>query len=131
MQFATSKYKTITKENIHEMVLAFYSKILAQENNEVRNVFVSKLGDNLNTELWVEHIQILTNFWSMIALQEEDYHGNPMMAHFDLPLSRDMFDDWLVMFFEVIDSKYEDNLGVIFKQRAQNIAGNFMRNLAL
>jgi len=35
------------------------------------------------------------------------------------------------MFFGVVDSMYEDRLGMVFKQRAQNIAGNFMRNLRL
>ena len=130
MLFKQSKYNTITKENINEMVIAFYTKIL-KEDNDVAKVFISKLGDDLSNEHWTEHIEILTNFWSMIALQEENYHGNPMMAHFDLPLTRDMFGSWLVMFFEVIDSLYEDNLTIIFKQRAQNIAENFMRNMRL
>jgi len=130
MQFKAQKYNTITKQNINEMVLKFYTRIL-NENNEVSKVFVSKLGNDLNNEHWKEHIEILTNFWAMIALQEENYHGNPMMAHFDLPLTRDMFSSWLVMFFQTIDSLYEDNLGMVFKSRAQNIAGNFMRNLGL
>lgn len=130
MKFNTNKYNTIAKENINEMVIAFYTKIL-KEDNDVAKVFKSKLGDDLSNEHWNEHIEILTNFWSMIALQEENYHGNPMMAHFDLPLTRDMFGSWLVMFFEVIDSLYEDNLTIIFKQRAQNIAENFMRNMRL
>lgn len=129
MNFNT-KYNTITKENINEMVISFYSKIL-KEDNEVAKVFKNKLGDNISDNQWKEHIEILTNFWSMIALQEENYHGNPMMAHFDLPLNRDMFSSWLVMFFEVIDAKYEEHLGIIFKQRAQNIAQNFMRNLKI
>jgi hypothetical protein len=35
------------------------------------------------------------------------------------------------MFFEIIDAMYEENIGVIFKSRAENIASNFMRNLSL
>jgi len=131
MQFREPKYNTITKENINEMVIKFYTTILSQEDNEVAKVFKNKLGETLDEPHWVEHIEILTNFWSMIALQEENYNGNPMMAHFDLPLTRDMFGDWLVMFFETIDSMYEDRLGMVFKQRAQNIAENFMRNMRL
>jgi hemoglobin len=130
LQFTAQKYNTITKENINEMVVKFYTKILEQ-NNEVTKVFQDKLGPTLDTEHWVEHIEILTNFWAMIALEDEAYNGNPMRAHFDLPLTRDMFGDWLMMFFSVVDSMYEDRLGMIFKQRAQNIAGNFMRNLRL
>jgi len=129
MQFS-QKYNTITKENINEMVIKFYTKIL-QEDGEVAQVFKGKLGDDINSETWQEHIVILTNFWAMIALQDTEYKGFPMRAHFDLPLSRDKFGSWLVMFFETIDELYEPQLGIIFKTRAENIAGNFMRNLQL
>jgi len=129
MQFS-QKHSTITKENINQMVITFYSKIL-KEDGEVAQVFRDKLGDDLNSDVWKEHIVILTNFWSMIALQDTQYQGNPMRAHFDLPLSRDKFGAWLVMFFETIDSLYEPQLGMIFKTRAENIASNFMRNLQL
>jgi hemoglobin len=124
------KYNIITKENINEMVVAFYAKIL-KKDDDVAQVFISKLGDDLNSESWKVHIEILTNFWSMIALQDTKYNGNPMMAHFDLPLTKDMFSSWLEMFFDIIDSMYEDHLTQIFKARAENIAMNFMRNLGL
>jgi len=126
----SKQYNTITKENINEMVISFYSTIL-KENGEVAQVFKDKLGDDLNSDMWKEHITILTNFWAMIALQDDEYRGNPMRAHLDLPLSRDKFSSWLVMFFKTIDSLYEPHLGEIFKNRAQNIAMNFMRNLGL
>lgn len=124
------KYNTITQENIHTMVIGFYSKIL-KENNDVAKVFISKLGDDFKSQEWQEHIDLLTKFWSMIALQDTQYQGNPMMAHFDLPLSRDMFTSWLQMFFEVIDTMYEPDMGQVFKARVENIAMNFMRNLGL
>jgi len=123
-------YNTITKENINDMVVTFYSKILT-ENGDVARVFISKLGDNLNNEEWEQHISLLTNFWAMMTLQDINYQGNPMMAHFDLPLTKDMFSQWLIMFFSVIDSMYEKDVGQIFKARAENIAMNFMRNLQL
>lgn len=129
MQFS-QKYNTITKENINEMVIKFYTKIL-KEDGEVAQVFKGKLGDDINSEKWQEHLVTLTNFWAMIALQDKEYKGFPMRAHFDLPLSRDKFGSWLVMFFETIDALYEPQLGIIFKTRAENIAGNFMRNLQL
>ena len=124
------KYTTITKENINKMVVSFYSKIL-KEDNDVAKVFISKLGNNLQSDTWKQHIDILTNFWAMIGLQDDQYQGNPMMAHFDLPLNKEMFSSWLIMFFEIIDAMYEENIGVIFKSRAENIASNFMRNLGL
>ena len=110
------------------MVVSFYSKIL-KEDNDVAKVFISKLGNDLQSDTWKQHIDILTNFWAMIGLQDDQYQGNPMMAHFDLPLNKEMFSSWLIMFFEIIDAMYEENIGVIFKSRAENIASNFMRNL--
>ena len=129
MTFST-KHNTITKENINEMVITLYTKIL-KEDGEVAKVFKDKLGDDINNDHWQEHIVILTKFWCMIGLQDTEYQGNPMRAHFDLPLSREKFGEWMVMFFQVIDTLYEPELGIIFKTRAENIASNFMRNLQL
>lgn len=129
MQFNT-RYNTINKENIQEMVVAFYTKIL-KEDNEVSKVFVTKLGDDINSPQWQEHIEILTKFWSMIALQDDEYKGSPMAPHFDLGLTREMFGMWLSMFFELIDSLYEPKLATTFKTRAEDIAKNFMRVLQL
>ena len=101
------------------------------EDGQVAQVFKDKLGDDINNEDWQEHIVILTKFWCMIGLQDTEYQGNPMRAHFDLPLSREKFGEWMVMFFQVIDTLYEPELGIMFKRRAENIASNFMRNLQL
>ena len=130
MQFSKQKYTTITKENINEMVISFYAKIL-KENNDVSKVFISRLGDNLNSKIWIKHINLLTDFWSMVALGDNSYQGNPMMAHFDMGLTRDMFPMWLKMFFDTVDDTYIEPVGNVFKIRSENIASNFMRNLRL
>ena len=124
------KYNTITKENINEMVMKFYNRILAEDTG-VSKVFKSRLGEDINSDIWKKHTDLLTNFWAMIALQDTSYQGNPMMAHINMGLTRDMFPTWLKMFFETIDSVYEEAQGEIFKSRAENIAQNFMRNLGL
>lgn len=129
MQFNT-RYTKINHDNINAMLRAFYTKIL-KEDNEVSKVFVKKLGNDISSPQWQEHIQILTKFWAMIALQDDEYKGNPMQAHFDLGLTKEMFGIWLSMFFELIDSLYEPKLAAIFKTRAEDIAQNFMRVLHL
>lgn len=129
MQF-TTRYNTINKENINEMVLAFYTKILS-EKNAVSQVFIDKLGADITSDVWQEHIETLTKFWAMIALQDDEYRGSPMAPHFDLGLTREMFGMWLSMFFELIDSLYEPKLATVFKTRAEDIARNFMRVLAV
>jgi len=129
MTFST-KYNTINDENINEMVKAFYTKVL-EEDNSVSKVFKDKLGDDINSELWQEHIETLTKFWAMIALQDDAYKGSPLAPHFALPLKKEMFGEWLMMFFVLIDSMYEEKQATLFKTRAEDIAKNFMRVLDL
>lgn len=129
MQFNT-RFNTINKENINEMVVAFYTKILS-EKNDVSQVFINRIGPDITSEKWQEHIHTLTNFWAMIGLGDDEYRGSPMAPHFDMGLSREMFVLWLKMFFELIDSLYEPKLAEVFKTRAEDIAGNFMRVLGV
>jgi hemoglobin len=122
------KFKTISRDNIYKMVMTFYAHILGS-NNSVSDVFISKLGDNLNSAIWKKHIELLTNFWATMILQEEGYDGNPVAKHIDMPLNKESFSVWLDMFFEVIDDLYEKEAGAIFKQRAVNISQNFINKL--
>ena len=129
MNFST-KYNTINNENINEMVIAFYTKVL-NEDNGVSKVFKEKLGDDISSDLWQEHIVTLTKFWAMIALQDDEYKGSPLAPHFALPLKKEMFGEWLLMFFTLIDSMYAEKQATLFKTRAEDIAKNFMRVLDL
>ena len=124
------KETTITKENINKMVMKFYIRIL-NEDTDVSKVFKEKLGEDINSPIWKKHTDLLTDFWAMIALHDLTYQGNPMMPHFDMGLTRDMFPIWLKIFFETVDSIYEPDAAIVFKSRAENIASNFMRNLGL
>lgn len=129
MKFAVKKNE-ITRENINGMVVFFYTKIL-KSNNEVSTVFSDALGSDLKGDVWQVHIEKLTNFWAMQTLGAWGYEGSPLAVHFDLPIKSEMFTSWLDMFFETIDSMYEEKTGQIFKDRATIIAGNFKRNLGL
>jgi len=120
----------ITKENIHTMVVKFYTVVLKDES--VGPFFIEKLGDNLGTFLWKSHIELLTNFWASIALGDTAYRGNPFGPHARLEgLKRETFDQWLILFFGVLDGIYTPEVSAQFKERATIIAGNFMRNLQL
>jgi len=124
------KFNIINKENINKMVIEFYMGILFEEN-EVSRIFKDKLGDDIITTQWQEHITLLTNFWAMLVLKDTNYNGKPMKKHLHLGLTKDMFHDWLDMFYETIDSLYEDHLAKIFKTKANEIADSFMKMLSL
>jgi len=46
-------------------------------------------------------------------------------------LSREVFEQWLKLFFATLDEVYEPRVADLFKERSTIIAGNFMRNLGL
>lgn len=124
------KFKIIDKDNINKIVIEFYVSILF-EDNKVSEVFKNKLGDHITSTLWQEHISKLTNFWAMMVLGDTNYKGNPMKKHFDLGLDSEMFTIWLSMFFDVIDTRYEEHLAKIFRSKANTIADGFKRMLSL
>jgi hemoglobin len=120
----------ITRENIEKMVLIFYVKILKDE--QVGPFFIAKLGDDMKNEYWKPHLEILINFWASMTLGDGTYTGNPFMPHTQLgELTREVFEQWLELFFKTVDELYEPQVGHQFKERSMGIAGNFMRNLRI
>ena len=120
----------VTKENLNKMVILFYTNILKDEI--VGPFFIEKLGDDLKNYLWVQHIELLTDFWASIALGDTTYRGNPFAPHMQIQnLSRVAFQRWLELFSQTLDKIYIPQIAEQFKQRSTTIAGNFMRNLGI
>ncbi len=120
----------VTKENLNQMVKIFYAKIL--KDDLVGPFFIEKLGNDLKSDTWQAHLQLLTNFWASIALGDFEYKGNPFAPHVALQgLSREAFERWLELFAQTLDSVYVPQIADSFKQRSRVIAGNFMRNLGI
>ena len=96
-------------------------------------IFIDILGDDLKSEKWQAHIQLLTDFWASIGLGDFTYTGSPFAPHvaFRDRLSIKAFERWLELFFETLNSIYEPKLAQLFLARSKNIAGNFIRNLNL
>ncbi len=123
-------YSEVTKENLRTMVNVFYAKVLKDEI--VGPFFIEKLGDDLKSDVWQTHLELLTNFWASIAMGDTEYRGNPFAPHLNLQnLSREAFSRWLELFAETVESVYSPEISNFFKQRSTIIAGNFMRNLGL
>ena len=121
---------TINHENIEKLVRTFYPTVL--EDALVGPFFVEKLGDDINSNVWEEHLVLISQFWAFVALGDESYAGRPMAPHFEMEgISRKAFEQWLKLFAEAIDEVYLPNIGEYFKTRSGDIAENFMRNLRL
>ena len=120
----------ITKENIEIMVMNFYRRVL--KDDLVGPFFIAKLGDDMTNEYWEPHLELLVNFWASIALNDASYRGNPFAPHMYLgELNREVFEQWLKLFFETLDELYKPRVADLFKERSSIIAGNFMRNLGI
>lgn len=122
--------KSINEENIEILVRTFYTQVL--EDTLLAPFFIEKLGDNLHSEAWEEHLLLLTEFWKFAALGYDEYKGNPLQPHFHIQgLSREAFMGWLKLFHQTVGEIYTPSAGDYFKQKSTNIAENFMRKLNL
>ncbi|MCF6309547.1 MAG: group III truncated hemoglobin [Sulfurimonas sp.] len=120
----------ITKANLRTMIVNFYGEVL--KDDLVGPFFIDKLGPNLGSKTWGEHLDILTDFWASIYLGDMNYRGSPFAPHIELEgLKAETFKRWLKLFFETVNTIYEPHIADQFKNRSTLIAGNFMRNLGL
>lgn len=119
-----------TKANLRTLVIQFYTKVLKDEL--IGPVFINKLGPDLVGSTWGPHLDTITEFWASFTTDNSNYRGSPFAPHMQLNgLTREMFERWLELFHETLDSNYEAHLSRQLKERSNLIAGNFMRNLRL
>jgi len=125
---AVALENSINDENIERLVRAFYPRVL--EDDVVGPFFIEKLGADITSPAWEEHLVLLTQFWNFVALGDEAYVGHPLAPHFDIEgISGKAFEQWLKLFYEVVDTIYVEKSGVFFKTKSEDIATNFMRRL--
>ena len=120
----------ITQENIRTLVMTFYAKII--KDDIVGPFFIAKLGEDMNNEHWVTHLEVIVGFWTSLAFGNPKYNGNLFLPHTKLgQLKRETFEQWLKLFAETLDEVYVEGIASKFKERSTIIAGNFMRNLMI
>lgn len=74
------------------LVHGFYAKVRADA--VLGPIFAERISD------WEPHLARMVDFWSSVALMTGRYHGTPMAAHVNLPVTRGHFDRWLALFRE-------------------------------
>lgn len=122
--------KTVNKEIVDRMVKAFYTKVV--KDPLVGPFFTDRFGEDIESDVWKEHLVLLSNYWEMLMLGGDNYSGRPMRPHFDMPgISRKAFEQWLFLFHETVDEIYVPEIGAYFKKQSNFIADKFMLNLGL
>ena len=120
----------ITKEYLNSMVVRFYTNIL--KDGTLSPFFVKKFGKDMSSSKWKHHIELLTNFWASIALEDSEYRGNPFSPdRLLMGIDTHTSGQWFKLFYEVVDGLYEPELAEILKERYSVMVGNFMRNLGV
>lgn len=108
-----------TREDIHNLVLSFYNKLLADPSISYLFTDVAKIDLS-------HHFPVLVNFWDMVLFQSDTYRKNAIQPHIILhrqsPLQKHHFDTWLRYFKATVDELFEGERAFLAKERATSIA---------
>jgi hemoglobin len=112
----------ITETDIASLVERFYAKV--RVDPEIGPVFNHAVSN------WDVHLSLLKDFWSTVLLTTGRYKGNPLLAHFPLPIEERDFARWLTLFSETANEVMPASQAAIVTRKADLIAMNMKRVLA-
>ena len=111
----------ITEAAISTLVDRFYTRV--RLDPQIGPVF------NNAIENWDAHLALLKDFWSSVLLTSGRYKGNPLLAHFNLPIEPRHFTRWLALFAETAREVLTHTQSEHVIHRANQIAANIKRIL--
>ena len=80
----------LDEETLRALVHRFYERVRADAM--LGPIFAARIAD------WGPHLARMVEFWSSVALMTGRYHGAPVPAHANLPVTWDHFERWLALF---------------------------------
>ena len=112
----------ITEQEIALLIVRFYAKVRVDP----------EIGSIVNDAVqnWEAHLALLKDFWSTVLLATGRYKGNPLLAHFRLPIEERYFARWLTLFSETANEVMTAPHAEIVAQKANLTAINMKRVLA-
>jgi hemoglobin len=118
-------HRHINRENLRALMTSFYEKAI--EDDMLAPFFVGELGENLDDEEWIEHIELLADFWLAKILGEDTYYGNFIGAHAKMPhIKRETYDRWLDLFAVTADEVYPPEIAAVFKKKGLQFTRQFL-----
>ena len=104
---------------------SFYEK--AVEDDQLAPFFIGELGEDLEDQEWIEHIELLADFWLAKILGEDTYYGNFIGAHAKMPhIKRETYDRWLALFSVTADEVYAPEIAAVFKKKGLQFTKQFL-----
>jgi len=107
------------RQDVSVVVRGFYERV--REDETLGPIFNSIISD------WEEHLEKLTDFWTMQLFGGREYSGNPIMAHqlVDRQSNREIsafhFGTWLNLWFATIDTGFIGDNAALLKHRARKM----------
>jgi len=122
--------KNISKDNLETLVTLFYHEALQDE--KIGHFFVLELGEDIENEEWVKHIDILVDFWASVFLDDPEYTSDPYGPHFSIiDLQANDFKRWIALFSQIAKKVYIADIAKDFEEKAVFYAEDFMRRLKM
>jgi hemoglobin len=108
-----------SRADIEALINQFYERVKADE--VIGFIFTKVIPMD-----WEHHIPVIVDFWETILLDNMVYTKNAMEVHYDVnkkvPLQKEHFDRWLLLFSSTIDEMYSGVKASLAKTRATSIA---------
>ncbi len=118
-------HHNITRENLRILMKAFYEKAI--DDDELGPFFIDEIGEDIEDEDWIEHIELLADFWLAKLLGEDTYYGNFIGAHVKMPhIKKHTLDRWLELFSQTADEIYTTETAELFKKKGMQFSKQFL-----
>ena len=114
----------VSEELIRALVEAFYDRVI--RDPELGPIFHQALSGR-----WSQHLALMVDFWSSIALRTGRYGGKPQAAHFGLNLTPELFGRWLELFEATAQEVCAPEAAAFFVDRARRIADSLQIGLGI
>lgn len=107
---ATGLDEAILTRLVHQ----FYARVRADDL--IGWIFEQHVDD------WPAHLDRMVAFWSSVALMTGRYHGAPMPAHMDLPVTWTEFERWLAIWTRTAEEVCPPEGAALVIDRARRVA---------
>ncbi|MCB9262832.1 MAG: group III truncated hemoglobin [Flavobacteriales bacterium] len=101
------------------MVNSFYNRI--RQDDLLGNIFNAVIKDN-----WPIHLEKMYRFWQTVLLSEHTYNGSPFAPHAKMPIEKEHFERWKMLFFKTVDQYFFGKKAEEAKWRAEKMAEMFL-----
>ncbi|MDB4088712.1 group III truncated hemoglobin [Flavobacteriales bacterium] len=126
----STKKEIKSRSEVFELVNTFYARI--RKDDFLGPIFNKMLATE---EIWVEHLEKLTDFWETNLFAVMKFKGNPMAAHqkvdkaFNHSITQDHFYEWLKLWNSTVDSLFEGEKAKLAKERARRMSTHLHINM--